>query len=451
MSLLYEWGANYTGQLGNGETNDFNDINDVPTLLKGKPPLPKGLNINDIQAVSCGNDHTALLTKSGYIYCTGDNQSGQLGIPNTTFPQVDKFTKCQGIDEIQGKIKAISCGGRHTAILTNHGYIYCTGSNIDGQLGIDIIIPNVDKFTLCTDFDNKQGKIKAISCGVRHTALLTKSGYIYCTGNNLRGQLGIPLSQTFHLLPKVDHRQDPYYLDKFTICNGGKDIDNIQGKIKAISCGLFHTALLTKSGYIYATGQNNSGQLGIPKNQTNPPPKKPPLYYLDEFTICKGIDNIQGYIKAISCGLFHTALLTIYGYIYCTGDNSAGQLGIETYSNVDIFTKCKGGKDIKKIQGHIKAISCGVGHTLILTKDGQIYATGWNKYGQLGIPITTFPDVNTFTAIVPNALPKNVNNKFSWISDGCSANSVFAYKDIIYCNNKSDKSIKIWCNLDFSC
>ena len=456
MSLLYEWGANYTGQLGNGETNDFNDINDVPTLLKGNPPLPKGLNINDIQAVSCGYNHTALLTKDGYIYATGDNYRGQLGITIIEPYFVDKFTLCYGIDNIQGYIKSISCGFNHTAILTKSGYIYCTGDNNVGQLGIPIIIRNVDKFTLCTNFDNKQGKIKAISCGNQHTALLTKSGYIYTTGSNNVGQLGIPLSQTFPLLPNVDHEKDPYYLDKFTKCNGGKDIDKIQGHIKAISCGGYHTALLTKYGYIYATGQNDAGQLGIPKNQTNPPPKKPPLYYLDEFTICKGIDNIQGYIKSISCGGYHTALLTIYGYIYATGQNDAGQLGIETYSNVDIFTKCKGGKDIKKIQGHIKSISCGFNHTLILTKDGQIYATGYNYSGQLGIPITTFPKVNTFTEIVPNALPKNVNNKFSWISDGCSANSVFAYKDIIYCNksdksDKSDKSIKIWCNLDFSC
>ena len=92
----------------------------------------------------------------------------------------------------------------------------CTGDNGLGQLGIpknpNQINPNVDTFTLCTNFDNKQGKIKAISCGNNHTALLTIFGYIYCTGYNNFGQLGIP-------------KQYPYYVDTFTLCT---DIDKIQ-------------------------------------------------------------------------------------------------------------------------------------------------------------------------------------------------------------------------------
>ena len=38
---LYQWGANYYGQLGNGENGIINGVNDVPTLLKGKPSITK--------------------------------------------------------------------------------------------------------------------------------------------------------------------------------------------------------------------------------------------------------------------------------------------------------------------------------------------------------------------------------------------------------------------------
>jgi alpha-tubulin suppressor-like RCC1 family protein len=372
-ALLYEWGINDEGQLGNGS---INDVNDVPKLLKGKPPLPKGLNINDIQAVSCGQGHTVLLTKSGYIYATGSNGSGELGIG--TYDDVNKFTICKSgdVDKIQGYIKSISCGDNHTVLLTKSGYIYATGSNVRGQLGLPISITQVDTFTRCTDVDKIQGKIKAISCGQFHTALLTTFGHIYCTGDNAFGQLGIP---------KIPFPQ----VYKFTLCT---DVDKIQGKIKAISCGGYHTALLTTFGYIYCTGYNLRGQLGIPINQINP--------YVDKFTLCTDFDNKQGYIQSISCGQFHTALLTTFG---------------------------------------------------------QIYTTGWNFYGQLGIPqIQTNPSsapeyyVDTFTSIGSNAYPLP-NNKFSWISDGFSTNSVFAYKDIISNKKNCDKSDKIWCNLDFSC
>jgi alpha-tubulin suppressor-like RCC1 family protein len=379
--------------------------------------------------------HTALLTKSGYIYCTGDNKYGQLGIGTNI--NVDKFTKCQRINEIQGKIKAISCGRYHTALLTKSGYIYATGWNEYGQLGIEAY-DDVDIFTLCTDVDKIQGKIKAISCGGLHTALLTKDGYIYATGANGNGRLGIP-----NHINKIDI---------FTLCT---DFDNRQGHIKAISCGDQHTALLTIFGYIYCTGNNNFGQLGIPKNE---------ILHVDKFTLCTNFDNKQGKIKSISCGSFHTALLTKIGQIYTTGNNNFGQLGIPKNQTpngyVDIFTLCYGG-DVDKIQGHIKTISCGYRHTALLTIYGYIYTTGDNEYGQLGIPKSDTPlnYLDTFTSIVLKdfppvergstpLLPKNINNKFSWISDGCTANSVFAYKDIISNKKNCDK---IWCNLDFSC
>jgi|LakMenE18May11ns_1017448.scaffolds.fasta_scaffold9138632_1 alpha-tubulin suppressor-like RCC1 family protein len=118
---LYEWGQNSSGQLGDGLLN-YSVLS--PKLLTGKPPLPEGLNINDIQAVSCGKDHTAILTNDGYIYAAGANINGQLGIG--TNQNEKTFTKCKGgdIDNIQGKIKAISCGQNYTAILTKDGYIY---------------------------------------------------------------------------------------------------------------------------------------------------------------------------------------------------------------------------------------------------------------------------------------------------------------------------------------
>ncbi len=113
-----------------------------------------------------------------------------------------------------------------------------------------------------------------------------------------------------------------------------------------------------------------------------------------------------------------------------------------TNQDVNTFTKCS--DTIDEIQGKIKAISCGGFYTALLTINGSVYCTGNNSYGQLGIG--TNQDENLFTAIVH----ENINNNFLWISDGCTTDSVFAYKELIckinitqYCNNKSNK---ICCN-----
>ena len=67
----YCWGANESGQLGNGSTTDSYQ----PSRVKG------GLAF---RSVSVGARHACGLTRSGSIYCWGANDLGQLGDGNTT-------------------------------------------------------------------------------------------------------------------------------------------------------------------------------------------------------------------------------------------------------------------------------------------------------------------------------------------------------------------------------
>jgi len=68
---LWCWGANESGQLGLGDTTDRS----VPTQVG--TPL-------DWASVAAGSSHTCALTTSGLRYCWGSNDSGQLGLNNTT-------------------------------------------------------------------------------------------------------------------------------------------------------------------------------------------------------------------------------------------------------------------------------------------------------------------------------------------------------------------------------
>ena len=313
--------------------------------------LPKVLNITDIKTISCGNYHTIVLTNSGSLYTTGRNAAGQLGIGSNVDTNI--FTQCQDVDDIQknNSIISISCGAFYTLLLTNSGSLYATGSNQFGQFGNG---ENIDKnvFTLCQNSQNIQGKIVSIACGYSHTAIVTDSGYLYTTGSNNYGQLGIGS-----------------IIDKnvFTLC---ENIDFIQGNITAVSCGGFHTALICNL-QIYTTGYNSSGQLGIKSNiNTN------------IFTLCYDVDYMQGTIISISCGEYHTAFLRKTLYIYTTGANIHGQLGIGNFDDTTIFTRCL---YVDNIGGHTISISCGYYHTALLTDSKLLYTTGYNEYGELGI------------------------------------------------------------------
>lgn len=87
--------------------------------------------------------------------------------------------------------------------------------------------------------------------------------------------------------------------------------------------------------------------------------------------------------------------------MYSWGYNVYGQLGINTVETINTPTQ------ILNISG-IMDISAGKSHSMILTKGGNVYATGLNSLGQLGNGtkdynkefklLNTINDVNYITA-----------------------------------------------------
>ena len=70
-------------------------------------------------------------------------------------------------------------------------------------------------------------------------------------------------------------------------------------------------------------------------------------------------------IRQISCGGGHTVLLTENNELYATGSNSTGRLGLGFFSTKQLtFHRC----DTSKLNNQIiKQIACGCSHTCVLT------------------------------------------------------------------------------------
>ena len=309
---VYGTGMNNVKQLGiSGTINEF-------TLI----PITDNPNITTI---ACGDSHSIALDISGQLYGTGRNIEKQLGISGT----INEFTPIPITDN--PIITTIACGDYHSIVLDNNGQLYGTGLNDDGQLGIN---GTITEFTPIPITGNPF--IVAIACGEYHSIALDISGQMYGTGLNDDGQLGI--SGTITEFTPIPITGNPF--------------------IVAIACGASHSIALDISGQMYGTGLNDDGQLGI-------------IGTINEFTPIPITGNPN--VTSIACGEYHSIALDNNGHLYGTGYNNKGQLGIS--GTITEFTQIP-------ITGNptITAFACRYRYTIALDNNGNLYG-----YGQLGI------------------------------------------------------------------
>lgn len=187
---LYVTGRNASGQLGLDNFIDQSTFQKVCVCYSG-----------DIISVNVGISHTIILTTSG-LYSCGSNHYGELGLDmdysstrQNTFKKIDnKF--------YEGNIISVSCGYNHTMILTTIG-LYGCGNNKDGQLGIDIPYDNKTKKFLKIDNKTYDGDIIQLYCGTNNSIIVTSNG-LYGCGENRAGQLGLGTNSNQRAFKKIN-------------------------------------------------------------------------------------------------------------------------------------------------------------------------------------------------------------------------------------------------------
>ena len=93
--------------------------------------------------------------------------------------------------------------------------------------------------------------------------------------------------------------------------------------------------------------------------------------------------------KDVACGDHNTIIIDINNDLWGTGDNIDGQLGVRSTS-IHQFIKIP--NEAKFIQ-----VACGSSHTLALSDDNRIWVTGSNYYGELGLDLDG--GINQFTEV----------------------------------------------------
>ncbi|CAG2110227.1 unnamed protein product [Medioppia subpectinata] len=169
----YGWGHNASGQLGIRSVEDMSTPQPIKILNKTLLPKP-------VTDISCGDNHSLVLTKDGFIYSFGANDRRQCGHKEGEMIWRPFRVK------IKDRFVSISCGRSHSSALTDTGIAYVWGSNDSQQLGPKAVV--VPGKTYCWPQLFKIGHnsdpiYETVICGPNHTVLLAAAGVVYLYGS----------------------------------------------------------------------------------------------------------------------------------------------------------------------------------------------------------------------------------------------------------------------------
>ncbi|XP_023377919.1 secretion-regulating guanine nucleotide exchange factor isoform X8 [Pteropus vampyrus] len=170
------------------------------------------------------------------LFAWGANSYGQLGLghkEDVLLPQqLSDFCK-------PGRVRRITGGGGHSAVVTDGGSLFVCGLNKDGQLGLGHT-EDVLYFTPCKSLLGCP--IQQVACGWDFTIILTENGQVLSCGSNSFGQLGVPHGPRRCMAPQA--------------------IEFLREKVVSIAAGLRHALVATASGLVFqwGTGLASSGR-----------------------------------------------------------------------------------------------------------------------------------------------------------------------------------------------
>ena len=357
--MVWAWGSNSFGKLGDGTTVSSN----VPSQVTG---------LENIIAVSAGIFHSLALKREAdgttSVYAWGRNNYGQLGNGLTTDSHVPVQVRGMDGQGFLSDIIAISAGDFHSLALKREAdgttSVYAWGRNNYGQLGNN----STANSNVPVQVQGNLTEVIAISAGSYHSLALklesdgAKSVYAWGAGDGDDGYGSIS-----NIMP---------------VRVRGMDGQGFLSDVVSISVSYrFSLALKQETDGttgLYGWGDSFDGQLGPFSRIFNPLPIQVQTSLTD--------------IVTMSAGEVHVLAVGVSGPVYAWGNNYSGQLGngSTASSNVPIPVTGLGGQESST---KVKAISTGSYYSLALKEEADgtksVYAWGINYVGQLGNNSTT--------------------------------------------------------------
>jgi alpha-tubulin suppressor-like RCC1 family protein len=285
---IYTFG---TGGLGSG--NRFSEFR-TPVAIT----LP-GATGSPVQAAA-GVSFSLVSTASGQLYTFGYNAVGQLGDGKSSYEE-DPTPEAITLPGATGSPTEVAAGREFSLVLTSSGQLYAFGGDSHGELGNDNPfdfegVSTPEAITL----PGATGSPVQIAAGEYHSLVLTSTGQLYTFGDDHSGQLGNG---------KSDNESHP--------TPEAITLPGAAGPIVQVAAGWEFSLALTSTGQLYAFGNDEYGQLGNGKSDTESHPTP------EAITLA----GVTGSIREIAAGKNHSLVVTSSGELYAFGSDQYGQLG----------------------------------------------------------------------------------------------------------------------------
>ncbi|KAL0701374.1 hypothetical protein Bca4012_057496 [Brassica carinata] len=257
-------------------------------------------------------------------------------------------------------VHQIACGVKHAALVSKQGEVFTWGEESGGRLGHGIGKDVTGGPQLIESL--AVSSVDFVACGEFHTCAVTMTGEIYTWGDGTHnaGLLGHG-TDVSHWIPK-------------------RISGPLEGlRIASVSCGPWHTALITSTGHLFTFGDGTFGVLGHGDKET--------VFYPREVKSLSGLKTI-----AVACGVWHAAAVVEVivtqssssvssGKLFTWGDGDKGRLG-----HGDKEPRLKPTCVSALIDHDFHKVACGHSLTVGLTTSGKVFTMGSTVYGQLGNP-----------------------------------------------------------------
>ncbi|KAL6843932.1 hypothetical protein ACP4OV_026503 [Aristida adscensionis] len=330
-----------------GSTLDYTNVS------KALPVLVDSTNMLDVQSIACGEKHVAIITKQGEVYSWGNEICGRFG--HQVNVSISRPKILESLASLH--VKAVAYGSKHTCAVTVSGELFEWGEGAQSMGLLNDYYRRNQWFAHNLSSPMDGISVSKIACGPWHTAIITSSGKLFTYGDGTFGVLG--------------------HGDTQAIARP-KEVESLKGsRVKSVACGPWHTAAIvemtsslksgTPSSKLFTWGDADKGKLGHADKRMKLVP------------MC--VDSLRDYdFIQVSCGMALTVVLTTTGAVFTIGSSMHGQLGNPQAD----------GKSVCAVEGllkteFVKQISSGSSHVAVLTSNGKVFTWGKGSEGQLGL------------------------------------------------------------------
>ncbi|HVW24904.1 MAG TPA: RHS repeat-associated core domain-containing protein [Polyangiaceae bacterium] len=384
------WGRNDHFQLGVGPGG--NRGHDTAMMGSMLPAVPLGTGLS-ARSVTVSNFQTCALLSDSSVECWGTNESGSLGIDQGSITIGDNWgepgNQALRVPLGQRARSLVAGADSFFCAIVDTGDVKCWGNNQSGQLGVGDTTsrgtdPNNGSVENTPKVDLGGHIATAIAGGGDHACAILETGGVRCWGANGSGQLGVGDG-----LPHGDNKNDPTHAIM--------DVQLPTGRTAvAIVAGRAHTCVRLDDGSVTCWGDNSFGQLGIGNASTIQGLNNANGQSTLGDALLSVNFGTRRTVRSLSAGADHTCAILDTGELKCWGSNAVGQLGIGSTTNQGDTANTVGdpnpangvaGMQIVSL-GTLRtprAVVAGGNHTCAWLDDGSVKCWGSNTFGESGL------------------------------------------------------------------